>query len=60
MRILNTFFRELTTQSNTALSFGTLLIVFKGRSTRSTRKDFMVLKLEPVELPLEGFVNHIR
>ena len=30
MRMLNTFFKELTTQSNTAFSLGTRLIVFKG------------------------------
>lgn len=37
-----TFFNEFTKQSNTALSFGTLLIVFKGLSTLNTRNDFIV------------------
>ena len=53
MRILNTFLRELTTQSNTALSLGTRLIVLSGLRTRSTRRDLIVLKFCPVELPLK-------
>ena len=52
MRILKTFFSEFTTQSKTAFSFGTRLMVLSGRSTRSTRSDLMVLKFWPVELPL--------
>lgn len=52
IRMLRTFLRELTTQSNTALSLGTRLIVLSGRNTRSTRKDFMVLRFWPVVLPL--------
>lgn len=52
MSILNTFLSELTTQSNTAFSLGILLIVFSGRKTRSTLKDFMVLKFCPVVDPL--------
>ena len=56
IRILNTFFREFTTQSNTAFSFGTRLMVFSGLNTRNTRRDFMVLRFWPVELPLkQGF-----
>ena len=53
MSILNTFLSELTTQSNTAFSLGILLIVFSGRKTRSTLKDFMVLKFCPVVDPLK-------
>ena len=57
IRILNTFFREFTTQSNTAFSFGTRLMVFSGLNTRNTRRDFMVLRFWPVELPLkQGFL----
>ena len=52
MRILITFFNELTTQSNTAFSFGTRLIVFNGLSTLKTRSDFIVDKFWPAELPL--------
>ena len=51
--MLNTFFKELTTQSNTAFSLGTRFIVFRGRRTRKTRSDFMVLRFWPVELPLK-------
>jgi len=48
-------FNELTTQSNTALSFGILLIVFSGRNTLSTLNDFIVLKFFPVapDVPLK-------
>lgn len=42
IRMFITFFNEFTKQSNTALSFGTLLIVFKGLNTLNTRKDFIV------------------
>lgn len=42
MRIFITFLRELTTQSKTAFSFGTRLIVFRGLKTLSTRKDLIV------------------
>lgn len=41
-----TFFNELTTQSKTALSLGTRLIVFNGRNTLNTRSDLMVDKFE--------------
>lgn len=51
--MLITFFREFTTQSNTALSLGTRLIVFNGRSTLSTRNDLIVDKFCPAELPLK-------
>lgn len=51
--MLITFFKELTTQSNTALSFGTRLIVFNGRSTLNTRNDLIVDKFCPAELPLK-------
>lgn len=46
-----TFFSELTTQSNTAFNFGTRLMVFSGRSTRSTLKDLIVDKLLVISLP---------
>lgn len=52
MRILMTFFSEFTTQSNTAFSFGTRLIVLSGRNTRRTRSDLIVVKFLPAELPL--------
>lgn len=42
---MKTFFNEFTTQSKTAFNFGTRLIVFNGRNTRNTRKDFIVLSL---------------
>ena len=45
MRMLKTFLRELTTQSNTAFSLGTRLIVLSGRSTRKTRSDLIVFSL---------------
>jgi hypothetical protein len=54
-RMLNTFLREFITQSKTAFSFGTRLMVFKGRSTRRTRKDFIVPRFSPPELPLKKF-----
>ena len=53
MRMLKTFLSELMTQSNTALSFGTLLMVFKGLSTRKTLKDLITPKFSPAELPLQ-------
>lgn len=62
MRILITFLSEFTTQSNTALSFGTRLIVFKGRSTRRTRKDLIVDKLLVTSLPaspLEKYTHEL-
>jgi hypothetical protein len=46
-----TFFSELTTQSNTALSFGTRLIVLSGRNTRNTLSDLIVDKLLVISLP---------
>lgn len=46
-----TFLSELTTQSNTAFSFGTRLIVLSGRSTRSTLSDLMVERLLVISLP---------
>lgn len=52
--MLITFFKEFTTQSNTAFSFGTRLIVFNGRSTLSTRNDLIVDKFCPAELPLKS------
>lgn len=57
MRILITFFSEFTTQSNTALSFGTRLIVFSGRKTRSTRNDLIVDKLLVTSLPASPLKN---
>ena len=53
MRMLNTFLRELITQSNTAFSLGTLLIVFRGLRTRNTRSDFITPRFSPAELPLK-------
>lgn len=45
MRMLMTFFKEFTTQSNTAFNFGTRFIVFKGLSTLNTLNDLIVDKL---------------
>ena len=50
--MLKTFLSELTTQSKTAFSLGTLLIVLRGLSTLRTLRDLMVLRFCPVELPL--------
>lgn len=50
IKMLMTFFSELTTQSNTALSFGTRLMVFSGRNTRRTLSDLMVDKLLVISL----------
>lgn len=50
MRILMTFFKEFTTQSNTAFNFGTRFIVFKGLSTLNTRNDFIVDRFCPAPL----------
>jgi hypothetical protein len=50
MRMLKTFFNEITTQSKTALSFGTRLIVLRGRKTRKSFKD---LSFWPVGVPLK-------
>ena len=52
MRILNTFFKEFTTQSNTAFNLGTRFIVFKGLNTRRTLRDLIVARFCPVVLPL--------
>lgn len=51
IKIFTTFFSELTTQSNTAFSFGTRFIVFNGRNTLNTRSDFIVDRFCPT-LPL--------
>jgi hypothetical protein len=51
IKMLMTFFSELTTQSKTAFNFGTRLMVFSGRSTRSTLNDLMVDKLLVISLP---------
>ena len=56
-KMLNTFLSELMTQSKTAFNFGTLLMVLRGLSTRSTRRDFMVPKFSPPELPLQSHIN---
>lgn len=45
MRMFMTFFKEFTTQSNTAFNFGTRFIVFKGLSTLNTLNDLIVDKL---------------
>lgn len=42
INIFTTFLSELTTQSNTAFSFGTRFIVLSGRNTLNTRNDFIV------------------
>lgn len=52
-KIFKTFFNEFTKQSNTALSLGTLLMVFNGRSTLRTLKDFIVDKLAAALLSLK-------
>lgn len=55
--MLITFFRELTTQSNTAFSLGTLLIVFRGLKTLKTLNDLIVERFEPAEDPLKIYNN---
>jgi len=40
------------------LSFGTLLMVLRGRSTRSTLSDFIVLKFFPAPLFLQIHIQH--
>lgn len=50
MRMLMTFFKEFTTQSNTAFSFGTRFIVFNGLNTRNTLNDFIVDRFWPAPL----------
>lgn len=57
MRMLMTFFKLFTTQSNTALSFGTRLIVFRGLSTLSTRSDFIVDRFCPADKPAMSNAN---
>ena len=52
MRMLKTFLRELMTQSKTAFSLGTLLIVFRGRRTLRTLRDFITARFSAPELPL--------
>lgn len=59
INIFMTFFNEFTTQSNTAFSLGTRLIVFSGRNTLNTRSDLMVDKLVPTEPPLYKITNII-
>lgn len=49
MRMLMTFFKEFTTQSNTAFNFGTRFIVFKGLSTLNTLNDFIVDRFCPAD-----------
>lgn len=51
MRMLITFFKEFTKQSKTAFNFGTLLMVFNGRKTRNTLRDFIVERLAPAAPP---------
>ena len=51
MRILNTFLSDIITQSNTAFSAGTRLIIFSGRNTRRSFIDF---SLAPVGVPLHN------
>lgn len=51
IKMFMTFFKEFTTQSNTAFSFGTLLIVFNGRNTLNTRSDFIVPKFAVADFP---------
>lgn len=50
--IVNTFDREVMTQSKTAFSFGTRLIVFNGRKTRRTRRDLIVFRFLPAPFSL--------
>ena len=54
MRMLKTFFRELITQSKTAFSLGTLLMVLRGLSTLSTLRLFITARFSAPELPLQG------
>ena len=54
MRMLKTFFRELMTQSKTAFSLGTLLMVLRGLSTLSTLRLFITARFSAPELPLQG------
>ena len=54
MRMLNTFFSELMTQSKTAFSLGTLLMVLRGRRTRRTLRDFITARFSAPELPLRA------
>ncbi len=49
--MLSTFLSEITTQSKTALSLGTRLIVFSGRSTLNSFRD---LSFWPVGVPLQN------
>lgn len=60
IRMFITFFNEFTKQSKTALSFGTLLIVFKGLNTLNTRKDFIVERFVAAGrfLEKERIINH--
>ncbi len=51
IKILMTFFKELTTQSKTAFSLGTRLIVFNGRNTLNTLRDLMVPRLAVADFP---------
>ena len=59
MRMLKTFLSELMTQSKTALSLGTLLMVLSGLRTRRTLSDFITPRFSAPELPLrkEEIVN---
>ena len=52
--MLKTFFKELMTQSKTAFSLGTLLMVLRGRRTRRTLRDFITARFSAPELPLRA------
>ena len=52
-KMVNTFDKEVITQSNTAFNLGTRFIVFNGRKTRSTRRDLIVFKFLPAPFSLK-------
>ena len=52
-KMVNTFDKEVITQSNTAFNLGTRFIVFNGRNTRSTRRDLIVFKFLPAPFSLK-------
>ena len=55
--MVKTFDNEVITQSKTAFSFGTRLIVFNGRRTRRTRNDLIVLRFFPAPCSLKKNQN---
>ena len=51
-KMVKTLDNDVITQSKTALSFGTRLMVFNGRRTRRTRKDLIVFRFLPAPFSL--------